>query len=595
MKTHVLIVAVVLLCTTCPNAARANQDQGQAPGGHGSAPVTPGESRRTLAVITPSRLLAGLHCLPDETVVALARLGEHPELVERLAMHPAEAEPHLLTLPVELRAAFGTLAAQPEILTAAAAMPDALASLHELYRELPAGAAARLGELRRNYDRTDLQAAQHWQTLLEGDAVAQAQYREWLTRFCNAQRAVNPHFPCVQVMAPSYYLACPPDAAFIAFLLQSAAPPDALVAQLERFWQEQGPEKRDERAQRGTVAQTDLQPRVMAGLLPPERAAMFKPTAQPDPAALGLVPAFLQPVADQAPEVQRLTAAGEMLRLWGDVPGERGGAPQAAPDVAAGPPAAGSGGTVIAQAPPGQTPPDFAAPTGYYVPSSISLSSAYYWGTAFPYSFGYAYGYGPYGHCCWPNRCTHITRDYEKRYYINYGYPYGEHGGFVNGRYVAPGEPFDVTQEAVGGRPTRVPRERFMPSAAQPRAERNVTGIGAIRHYPSALRSVGGARRSYSPFNDRLPFMNRTTPGFRRLPADRAGTGAFERIQGRRADPGNLRLAPRPSIRSDRTRTPADPTRPQIRASSPARRQAAPPPRNTAPARPARQAERRPR
>ncbi|HMQ15874.1 MAG TPA: hypothetical protein PKC49_07865 [Phycisphaerae bacterium] len=463
---------------------------------------TSAQTGAAAASLTPSQLLGGVQRLGDETIAALVRLAQDAELVQDVARDPALLDVAGAALPAELRAAAAVLARTPEVVVAAAAMPEALAALRELYTELPAGAAARVEELRRGYARADREAAQRWQALLEGDAAAQRAYADWLTRFSNAQRALNPRFPCVQVMSPGYYGALPPDDAFIAYVLSTGRPPEALDRVLREFWREHAPALRDQRVQQRAWGEApSAPPRFIAGLAAAERRGMFKPTDQPDPAAIGLAPAFLQPKEDQAPEVQRIAAVTEIARLWSEP--LRDAAPPVAADAQPSPPPGGSANipagprvatTAVSVAGGGARVPDFAAPQ--YVLGGVSLSSGAYWGV-FPHYTYYGRPYSSYrGAAYWPT-----SRDCDKRYFVNYGYPYGNRGGFIDGRYVPPCAPVDPGPR--GGSAARLPAERFSP-----------TGIGVIRHYPSALKAVGGVRRSSASIN-RL-----TTPTYRGVPTN---------------------------------------------------------------------------
>lgn len=499
--------AVALLLSACCGVLPASAETTPAQPPAGPPGETAAQSGAAPAAsLTPSQLLGGVHRLGDETIAALVRLAQDAELVQELARDPAQLEVGA-ALPAELRAAAAVLARTPEVVVAAAAMPEALTALRELYTELPAGAAARVEELRRGYARAEREASQRWQALLESDATAQRAYAEWLTRFSNAQRALNPRFPCVQVMSPGYYGALPPDDAFIAYVLSTGRPPEALDRVLREFWREHAPALRDQRVQQRIWGEAPPAPaRFIAGLAPAERRGMFKPTDQPDPAAIGLAPALLQPKEDQAPEVQRIAAVTEISRLWSE-PLRDASSPVAADTQPS--PAPGGGANIPAGPRAATTPvsvagggaprvPDFAAPQ--YALGGVSLSSGAYWGV-FPYYTYYGRPYSIYhGAAYWPT-----SRDCDQRYFINYGYPYGNRGGFIDGRYVPPCSPVDLGPR--GGSAARLPTERFSP-----------TGVGVIRHYPSALNAVGGVRRSSASIN-RL-----TTPTYRLGPANRGAT-----------------------------------------------------------------------
>jgi hypothetical protein len=271
--------------------------------------------------VTPSRVLAGLRGYADPVVEALARLAEHPDILQSAAEAiEAGREPALDATDIDpqVRDALGILTRSPGALLLAASCPDELHLLHSLWSVAPEGVALRLEQLRRAYEQAARTAAHDWQRALENDPVALGGYRDLLTRYCEAAREANPAFACVRVTDRRYYYACPPDEALVLYANEAGLPTSLYLA-LARWWEEHAPQHVDATVERTRV----LTPAALdAGDFvydwpAAERAPLWQPVeAGVGDRALGLVPVILQPPADQPPAARLAWAVTENARLW---------------------------------------------------------------------------------------------------------------------------------------------------------------------------------------------------------------------------------------------------------------------------------------
>jgi len=271
--------------------------------------------------MSPSRVLAGLHGYADAVVAALVRLADHPDVLQDVAEAiEAGREPALDTLNIdlELRESLEVLVRSPGTLRLAALRPDELQLLESLWSVAPEGVMLRLDQLRRAYQQAARSAAHAWQRALEEDPVALGEYRDLLTRYCEAAREADPAFACVRVTDRRYYYACPPDEALVLYANDAGLPP-SLYLMLVRWWGEHAPQYVD-----ATVEQTPVfgPVAVDAGDFvydwpAAERVPLWQPVeAGAGDRALGLVPVILQPPADQPPAARLAWAVAEQARLW---------------------------------------------------------------------------------------------------------------------------------------------------------------------------------------------------------------------------------------------------------------------------------------
>ncbi|MFQ5805596.1 MAG: hypothetical protein ACE5I3_04010 [Phycisphaerae bacterium] len=271
--------------------------------------------------MTPSRILAGLHGYPDQVVDALVRLAETPQELERAAEAVQGGRDPLADsadTPAQLREGLELLARTPEILLLVATHPEELQALRSLWSVAPQGAALRLHQLRDGYAQAAREAALAWQRTLESDPVALGEYRELLTRFCEAERKVAPGFACIRITDRSYYYACPPNEALILFA-DGEELPRSLWLVLAGWWKAHAPQLVDaELARMRVIAPAAVEAGDFVYDWPAERrAAMWQPVeADERDYALGLVPVILQPPADQPPAAQLARAVMEHARLW---------------------------------------------------------------------------------------------------------------------------------------------------------------------------------------------------------------------------------------------------------------------------------------
>jgi hypothetical protein len=270
---------------------------------------------------SPSRVLAGVRGHSDEVVEALARLAEHPQLLERVAERLVADQRPLLTVdevPPELQQAVELLNRWPDVLALAATCPQPLQLLRSLWTVAPDGVAQRIEELRRVYAQAARESAAAWQRALRRDPVALGQYRDLLTRLCEAQREMVPDFACVRVGDRRYYYACPPDETVI-YYASEVGVPAALSRVLADWWSEHAPPHADAKLTQ-TRAPDSTSPRMADCLYdwPAEHRARMWRTVEGAHVSrgLGLVPVALQPPEDQPPAARLAWAVAEQARLW---------------------------------------------------------------------------------------------------------------------------------------------------------------------------------------------------------------------------------------------------------------------------------------
>lgn len=538
--TSILSLAAIVLAMLRTVPVAADQSAGQRP-----------------SHFPPSRALAGVRAYDDATIEALAQLAAYPDLLaglradtRRLTDPQATAQ---VADPVQ-RELLEKLSRAPEVVRIALEHPEAHAALSRALLETPEGAAVRLAELREAFDRAALHAARDWQRALENDPVALGEYRELVTRFCHEQRMAWPDFPCVQVLDRSYYYACPPDEAILAYGMQHGLPP-ALQRVLTRFWKEHSPQAVDARIL-GRTSAPRIEPvgECLAAAAVEARRAMFSALATPDAAAAGLVPVMLQPPADRPAEAREAFALSEHDRLWGSESGpavEAGGTFVVREPGDAPPPVAGAADAAGPSAPAVATEPSRREYVVHEQSGHTGLAPGWDWGW-WP---GYATGAGGLiwtdSRWCRPYLLP-FTRYYSygyrtcrTRYFRNYGYPYGDWAcreGHRDGRR----EPLSFSRGV-----------RLAPGGWPVRNGQTSTGIGRIRGYPSAVFQV---RRPPSPD------AGGGGTGVAREPAVRAASPERR--------PGTTMTRPRAGTNTRGAISPARPARPTIRsAPSPARPQ----------------------
>lgn len=271
--------------------------------------------------ITPSRILAGVRGYSDQVIDALVRLAPHPQVLERAAddLRPGrQPTSDTSDLPPDLTEAIELLARTPEALMLAAMHPQEVQQLRSLRSVAPDGFALRLAQLRRGYEQADREATWAWQRALENDSVALGEYRDLLTRFCQAQREVYPDFACVHVTDRRYYYACRPTEALVFYASEVDLPP-SLFRVLAVWWSEHAPQRVDERliSARGVVPAVVNVGGFVYDWPASRRAPMWQPTEVGEGTqALGLVPVVMQPPADQPPAARLALAVAEHVRLW---------------------------------------------------------------------------------------------------------------------------------------------------------------------------------------------------------------------------------------------------------------------------------------
>lgn len=262
--------------------------------------------------------LAALHGYSDAQISALVRLADAPDVLTQIARDPNALAAPAAAVPSErpdLRAAVEQLADAPELLLFAAEQPEKLAALKEQWAASPSAATDQLRQIRARFAGERQAAESRWAQLLSQAGLTRA-YADVVTKLAQAELQRDSRFPSVAVLDERYYLACPPDSAVMQFAIQSndSGASDALKRLLEQYWGEHGLRAQDDR--------------VLAGQTPPVPGFSATRPAPPPirpgsdlASAVGLMPEFLLPPADQSPSVRRIAASFELARLWGPPPG----------------------------------------------------------------------------------------------------------------------------------------------------------------------------------------------------------------------------------------------------------------------------------
>jgi hypothetical protein len=274
----------------------------------------------TNSPISLSRVAAGIRHYPAQTVRSLLILADEPLVLRQLADNPDLMQnPDTITPPVSdaVKAAIRELSATPAIIAIAAAHPAEMKLLRQAYAEAPEGMEQRIGELRASYSTARAESAAGWQTLLEQDPQALAQYRKLLTQFTREQTQRYSDFPFVHVTAGEYYYAAVPNDAVMIYADEHRAELGDLWGVLTQWWSQHGPEAVDERAlQRGHRPAEQQAANAIATLPAEKRTDMWKPTGGDVPASIGFVPVIMQPLADQPAEARYAFAIADQARLW---------------------------------------------------------------------------------------------------------------------------------------------------------------------------------------------------------------------------------------------------------------------------------------
>ncbi len=273
-----------------------------------------------ISAISPSQLAAGVRGYPARVLRSLLLLAEDPLLLRQLSDEPGLLErPEEISPPVaaQMYAAIRELSVMPAIVAVSAAYPAELKALRELYAQAPQEMEERILQLRAAYELAELEAAVAWQKVLERDPAALDEYREVVTRFCQAQLEAYEDFPCVQVSEREYYYACPPHEAVILYAIEHAES-SAAMRVIEQWWERYAPYELDARILSGNreLGGFEIGPDVVAALLPEQRASMWKTMQGDYDDSVGLVPVIMQPPADQPLEAHYARAVAEHARLW---------------------------------------------------------------------------------------------------------------------------------------------------------------------------------------------------------------------------------------------------------------------------------------
>lgn len=486
------------------------------------------------AAPSPTRLAAGVREYPARVLRALLTLAEHPLVVRQLAEEPELLDsPEKIYPPVsnKLGAAVKELQNWPSVVAIAAAHPTALQALRRLYEDAPEGVELRILQLREGFERSAVAAAGAWQKALETDPVAFGEYRDLLTKYCNARRAQQENFPYVHAAGGEYYYACPPDAALMSFAAQNAPSP-SLGALLESWWIGHGPSARDAKVLTSNAKPVDIpiDPRWIAALPAEKRAALWKPPAPDVNASLGLVPVIMQPLADQPADARREFALVEHDRLWGPIVG-------AAPPAVALAPRAGQ---VAPEPPPVAARPfdDRDEPVRLY--DSYGRRYEYDRYRSYNYSYSSIYYGSPYG--------------------MYYPYPYYRTHSYYSPLYLGLRHDSDRTRLSfrLGAALGAVKNRPGFDSHSR-------TGVGVRRNTRSARDRSAADGRFYSSYGRRDTGSRRggAAVRFGSRPTSRLGSRvpSYSMRQGRDLRVPSMRTGVRrsnssPSIRSGRSRSP---------------------------------------
>ena len=570
-----------------------------------SAPLSDGVyTRPESAAVAPveipeARLLAGVRAYPPGVLPALFTVSQQPAVIQQLAEDPQKLmNPQAISPPVsaELQNAIRQLQQVPEAVALAAAYPDEIEILRQLYERAPQQTEQRLADLRARYDAARVQAGRAWQELLYEHPGALDAYRALVTQFTRDQWKQYGDFPYVEVKQTRYYYAAPPNELIMAYA-EDRKPGAPLDAILQIWWNRYGPDQVDDLV----FSQSDLAVggSSVAAMSPERRAEMWQPARDRTGSGNALLPIIMQPLPDQPADAQAAFAIVENARLWSgpqndrltqqppvaspspDMPG-----PNAAPQHAA--PEAGE--SVLPEEPPAyvEQGPDYEYEYEYTTEVGVQPQIVYtapatvYYSPLVPYYYAYpaawpvAYSCYPGLYTSWPydwyapgayfsfsfGRVPHYYRcgsAYWGRGYWGCGiwrghghwarphhyYGQGYHGrdGYHVGRY---GRGLDrITHQFRGGERYGHGRDRISPIGRDARrgdryglADR----IGALRS--DRLGTARGDRsgivrgdRSASAHGDRLGSVRRsaTDRGERITGKDRSADGRSERLGGDRS------------------------------------------------------------
>ncbi|MFH1748102.1 MAG: hypothetical protein ABIG44_13785 [Planctomycetota bacterium] len=273
-----------------------------------------------VAEISPDRLAAGVRAYPASVLRAVLTLADDPLVLRQLNEQPTLFEnPQSAEPPIapELHQAIRELRYLPEIVALAAAYPEELGALRQLYNQAPSEMEARITELKAGYHFANMEAANDWQALLQTNAVARDAYLKLLTQFCRAQLAEYPDFPCVIVNQADYVYACTPNDLIMAYA-EGQQPDNLLWEIMLNWWTAYAPETMDERVLSGQQTSLDLPPATdfVYGWEPGQRTRMWSIPTTGELGDVALVPVIMQPATDQPPEARLAYAVSEHARLW---------------------------------------------------------------------------------------------------------------------------------------------------------------------------------------------------------------------------------------------------------------------------------------
>jgi hypothetical protein len=401
-----------------------------------AAPAAPSE-------IPQSRLLAGVRAYPPGVLRALFAVSQNPEVTRQLAQDPQKVmNPQAISPPVsaELQGAIRQLQQTPEIVALAAAYPDEVAKLRQIYESAPEQTEQQLADLRARYDSARLQGDEAWEDMLSQNPAALDEYRNLVTQFTRDQLKQYREFPYIEVKQPQYYYAAPPNELIIAYA-QDRKPGAPLDSILNDWWSKYGPDQVDQRILAPSGPNASGQS--LAALPPQQRAEMWQPASDKSGSANSLLPIIMQPMVDQPPDARAAYAVAENARLWSGPENEQmtqqppvAAAPKSAPQRRVNPQYAAPDTGQYAAPEQQQTPanvqqgPDYEyeyAPE-YEQPEVVYTAPAtVYYSPLVPYYYGYpavwpvAYTYYPGLYSYWPYSW------YGPGAYFSFSFGYGPH------------------------------------------------------------------------------------------------------------------------------------------------------------------------
>jgi len=249
----------------------------------------------------------------------MVKISENPAVLQQLAEDPQKVmNPASITPPVsgELQDAIRQIQQVPEVVALAAAFPDEMARLRQLYQSAPQQADELLANLQARYRAARLQGNQAWQQMLAQNPQALEQYQNLVTEFTREQLKQYPQFPYVVVTDPQYYQAAPPNELLLAFA-EDRKPPEPLASILNQWWQTYGISAVDQQVfSQAALAMPDAT--FLAALPSQERANMWRAASGFAPSDAPLMPIIMQPLPDQPMDARLAFAVAENARLWGE-------------------------------------------------------------------------------------------------------------------------------------------------------------------------------------------------------------------------------------------------------------------------------------